>query len=333
MKSKTRCILIIIAAVIVLLAAAAVIAAFGGRHTISKDCIVDGNTDPVSHDGKVYTYNHDLINILCMGVDNNRPLSEDAPLKERGKTDALYLLSINKKTKEVNVVHIPRETMVPVQLYYDEEPKGMQTLQITLQYAYGRDKEEGSLLTSKATSALLKNIPIQRYCVVNFNAIPALNDAVGGVEVTMADHVDKELQKLSPDFRPGNTVLLKGEQSFNYLRFRDISEETSSEERAQRQKVYIKAFEKAMKKAVKSDFKLPYNLYKIMQDNMSTDIGKIEILYLTTLIKDAEFADGVISLPGEMVKGERFQEYYVSDEELEKMIIDTFYCQVDESRY
>ena len=49
------------------------------------------------------------------------------------------------------------------------------------------------------------NIPIDRVCVFNCEAIGVINDAVGGVEVTIEnDFTDESGEVLEPEFYKGN---------------------------------------------------------------------------------------------------------------------------------
>ena len=53
------------------------------------------------------------------------------------------------------------------------------------------------------------NIPIDRVCVFNCEAIGVINDAVGGVEVTIEnDFTDESGEVLEPEFYKGNTLKL-----------------------------------------------------------------------------------------------------------------------------
>ena len=66
------------------------------------------------------------------------------------------------------------------------------------------------------------NIPIDRVCVFNCEAIGVINDAVGGVEVTIEnDFTDESGEVLEPEFYKGNTLKLTGEQAVTFIRERD----------------------------------------------------------------------------------------------------------------
>ncbi|GFI43892.1 biofilm regulatory protein A [Lachnospiraceae bacterium] len=299
---------------------------------LKMDKAIDGEVRPVRYEGKHYRYNEDLINILCLGIDHSNALDQEVLPGDRGQSDAIFLISLNAKTRQMKILNIPRDLMMPINIY---DSKGnfftKRTMQLTLQYAYGNDGDDSCKKTAGLISTLLLDIPIHRYCAVNFNAVPVLNDAVGGVTLQMdSEHVDVELQKLSPMFAPGNTVHLMGERCFEYLHVRDIHTYASCEERAERQKVYIKEYIEAVKKKAKEDPRLLFKLYSILDENMTTDIGKLELLSLPFYLDELDFEASIISIEGKRIQGEIHEEFYANDEELERLVVETFYTLSDE---
>lgn len=299
---------------------------------LKRDKAVEGKAQPVQYEGEHYIYNEDLINILCLGIDHDNALSQDVLPGDRGQSDAIFLVSLNTKTRKMKILNIPRDLMMPVDIYdSDGDFFNTKTMQITLQYAYGTDEDDSCLKTAKSVSALLLGIPIHRYCAINFNAVPALNDAVGGVTVQMdPEHVDAELQKLDPMFAPGNTVHLTAGYSFVYLHVRDIHTFASCEERAERQKQYIKGYIAAVKEKMKTDPRLLSEMYKILNENMTTDIGKIELPSFYFYIDDMDLEDAVVSIEGERILGESHEEFYADEDALERLTVEMFYTKRDE---
>ena len=93
---------------------------------------------------------------------------------------------MNPHNKTVSIITVNRNTMAPVDVY-DEDGiyMGQYVKQITLQHGYGDGKELSCERTVTAVSRLFHNLPINGYVAINMDAIPALNDAVGGVPVTV----------------------------------------------------------------------------------------------------------------------------------------------------
>lgn len=328
-KRRNRRMLIIFMSIIFL--AEVMFVVFYSAIILKKKPVVKGKTDPISYNGEVYTYNHNLVNILCLGVDSYDNLNKKAKQSERGQADAIFLVSIDRQTRKVNIISIPRDTMVPMEIYdRDGKIAGVQSRQITLQYAYGTDETDSCKKMTEKVSEMFHDIPIQRYLAANFNAVNVLNDAVGGVTVTMnPEYVDAQLQAISPEFVPGNTVHLMGEMSFCYLHIRDITAYASAADRLERQKTYIYSYLKQAKKEIKKDPKVLFELYKILGENIATDINGAELVSLSTFLNNMNFNKGsMYTLEGTRVAGEKHEEVYVSDEEYMRILTQVFYNKV-----
>ena len=96
----------------------------------------DSNT--VTWQGKTYKYNQNLSNYLLLGVDKRTPAETRVGKADAGQADALFLLSLNRKTKEMTLITIPRDTMTDVESF-DLEGKslGKSKDHISLSYGYG----------------------------------------------------------------------------------------------------------------------------------------------------------------------------------------------------
>ena len=102
----------------------------------------------------------------------------------------MFLAVMNPHDKSVSIIAINRNAMALVDVY-DEDGvyMGQYTKQITLQHGYGDGMELSCERSVAAVSRLFYNLPISGYAAINMGAIPALNDAVGGVQVTVLDDV------------------------------------------------------------------------------------------------------------------------------------------------
>ncbi len=119
----------------------------------------DSNT--VTWQGKTYKYNQNLSNYLLLGVDKRTPAETRVGKADAGQADALFLLSLNRKTKEMTLISIPRDTMTDVESF-DLEGKslGKSKDHISLSYGYGDGGAESCKLTQEAVSNLFYGLPI-----------------------------------------------------------------------------------------------------------------------------------------------------------------------------
>lgn len=314
------------------------------KASITGENIDGGNISTfVQYEDGRYTYNQDLVNILVLGVDNGLSISREVTPGNLGQTDAIYLVSLNIKTKEIRVLGIPRDTIVPVQIITSEnEPAIEVPLQITLQYAYGNNVKAGAKLSAQAVSTLLGNIPIQDVCVINWNTIAVLNDAIGGVTVTIQDtFTDESGMEVDPEFYKGNTVTLKGEQAELFVRERDCNLYGSAMERVSNQEQYIDGFINQAKKQFHKNVFLPFQMYikMIASDSYYSTLTASEYVYLASQLQGFQISgDDIVTLPGQVEKGmfvadedngyemeTGFEEYHVDEKELQELILNYFY--------
>lgn len=287
-----------------------------------------------------YVFNEDLVTVLVMGIDKETVTTvggQSFTADEEGgfaggQADALFLVLINPHDKNVYVIAINRNAMAEVDVF-DEEGnyQGIFTKQIALQHGYGDGKEESCLRQVKAVSRMFHGIPINAYAAISMDAIPELNDAVGGITVEVLD--DIIYPEYDMDLHQGETVTLYGEKAYWYVRLRNENIFNSNELRLQRQKQYLTAFATESKKQSVADIRVAVNLYKTVHKYMVTDINLSAFTYMATEYLDYDFdIENIYSLKGEVMQGNNFEEFYVDDDALQELIIELFYEPADKSR-
>ena len=277
--------------------------------------------------GKIYRYKEDMINILCMGIDKKTEKMEKAAAEsgEGGQADAIFLLSLNPKGGEMKIFDISRDTMTPID-NYDTEGNliGQGVNHLALAYSYGDGEEKSCEMMSKAVSELLYGLPIQGYVAVNLQAVSKVNDAVGGVEVT----IPEDLTDIAPGFTKDSKIILNGEQAILYIQKRNQKILGGNDLRMQRQKQYMTSFLKAAQKAIKNQPVLPLTLYQELTEQMVTDIGVDQAVYLMTVMLDSKFkSEDIVMLPGKTEKGVYYEEFHIDEDALYDLMIDHFYTE------
>ncbi len=283
----------------------------------------------IIHNGKEYKYREDIVNILCLGIDKDIPMEEKRETGSLGLADAILLVSIDTDRNTLQIISIPRDVILPVTITDDQgNEAGTEEKQLTYQYAYGRTTEQSGKLMVDTVSELLYRVPIQRYCAVNFQAIPLLNDAIGGVDLTVLE----SLEWYAGEFIQGTEIHLEGQMALDYVRQRNESVEGSNLGRMERQKQYITAFLQKAKTVVSQDLTLPVTMYQQLQANMSTDVKAEDITYLVPELLEIPLEEtNMLQIPGESRMGEVYEEYHVNKEELKNLVINTFYEEVKDS--
>ena len=280
----------------------------------------------VTYKGKEYKYNENIINFLCLGIDKDVPIEEKRTGDIEGLADAVLLASVDVEDGLVQLLAIPRDTIVPVKVM-DSQGRfdRNENVQITMQYAYGRTAKESCELMTDTVSNLLFRLPIQRYCSINFEAVPTLNDAIGGVDVDVLEDIYGEHCTLYA----GTTEHLEGYEALDYIRWRDEWVAESSMGRLERQKQYMSNYFNQAKDAVKKDLTLPVKVFQELDANMCTNITVEDITYLVPELLDITLdTENIAMVPGEVVQGEEFEEYHVDDDALKDLVISRYYEEV-----
>ncbi len=277
----------------------------------------------ILYNGKKYEYRRDVMSILVMGIDKKAAVSAGKDAMDGGQADALFLLLTDPEEERIYVVGINRNSMADVDVF-DREGTYSETrmMQIALQHGYGDGLEQSCERQCAAVSRLLRGIPVHAYVALNIAGVPDLNDAIGGVDVTVLEDVSEDGIVL----RAGEERHLSGKEAYVYVMDRDVNVFDSNSLREKRQKQYLSAYASCLKKKLKEDPTAVIGLYSAASDYMVTDIDLSRALYLAGELAGYEFsAANIESLPGRTVQGEVFEEYYLDDEAVRDMIVERFY--------
>lgn len=281
----------------------------------------------IRYQGKIYAYNEDIRTFLIMGIDKDSEVEQAQGGVNGGQADALFLAVMNPHGESLQIIGINRNTMTDVDVY-DEEGAFVTTMpaQIAVQHGFGDGMEESCAYQVKAVSRLFYGLPIHGYAAVNMSAISTINDAVGGVDVTVLEDLTGKDSALVR----GEQVHLMGESAFWYVKYRSTEAFGSSDMRLERQKQYLNALIGTAREAFRKDFTVAVRLYQAVASRMVTDISLDEVLYLAPLLADYTFdGESFYLLRGENVMGEQFEEFYVDEQALYEMVLEIFYEEVE----
>lgn len=294
-----------------------------GQDSVEEDSL----TDTITWKGEKYRYNDHLSNFLFLGIDTREKIETNVGHADAGQSDALYLLSWDRKENTITTISIPRDTITEVEAYGPGgESLGKSQDHISLAYAYGDGSYKSGELAKEAVSTLFFGLNIQGYCAINLDALSILSDSVGGVTVTVPND---SLEEKYPEFKNGSQVTLDGTNTETFVRYRDINVHQSAIARMERQQVFIKAFEEAAKKKIAEDSGYTVKMYSDLEPYMVTNISKDQLLKITQSMTEGK-EDTDWTVPGEAVEGEDHDEYHVDDNALYEKMIETFYKKVSD---
>ena len=82
-----------------------------------EESISQEEDNTIEWNGKRYTYNNNLINILFLGIDHANDIDTSYMPGDAGQADCIMLLSLDKETKEGRILQINRNTMTQIDTY------------------------------------------------------------------------------------------------------------------------------------------------------------------------------------------------------------------------
>jgi len=202
------------------------------------------------------TESSERVNILFLGADARSP-------QDQGYTDSINILSIDKNTKNVSILSIPRDTRVQI--------AGKDVDKINSAYAYG------DINTTVDTVENFLNVRIDYYVLVDFTDFKEMVDTLGGITMNVEPHISAVRPELH-----GKTGVSKltGDEALIYVRFRQDSESEGG-----RMKRHREAISAIIHEALN-----PSNILQApavlnqLRENVKTDIPPLETTVIEKLI-------------------------------------------------
>ncbi|MBK5225822.1 MAG: LCP family protein, partial [Thermoleophilia bacterium] len=163
------------------------------------------------------------VNILFLGSDQ-RP-------GENARADTIMLMRVNGQKKTISQLSIPRDTLVDIPGYGDED-------KINSAYVWG-----GPALMAKTVEGLT-GLPIHHYVELDFSGFPAIVDTLGGVDIDVPKTIDSQypqgLDWTQVHFDAGPQHM-SGERALVYVRVRYSDDDF---QRMGRQQQFVEALQK-----------------------------------------------------------------------------------------
>lgn len=161
----------------------------------------------------------DYRNVAVLGIDARKGESYKGT-----RSDAIIIISLNRKTDDVNLISVMRDTYVPMKSMYGQETWE----KITHAHAYG-----GAVNTCASLNRCL-DLNIEEFIVMDWKSVADTVDQMGGITVRVMPNELRDLNKWGPEtarntnrvWRPmWNTgrVKLDGAQAATYCRIRKTS--------------------------------------------------------------------------------------------------------------
>ena len=280
-----------------------------------------GLDNAIEYNGEEYVLKKNIETLLVLGLDKyDEPIDESGFMNDK-QADFVMLFVIDNATKQCTLLHINRDTMLEVnKLGVAGQKIGSQIQQLALAHTYGSGDKVSCRNTADAVSKLLLNAKINNYMSVTMDAVPLLNDLVGGVEVEILDDftgIDDSLIK-------GEKVKLMGNQALTFVQSRKGVADSSNESRMGRQKQYLEALHAKTQECIKADEKFVVDACVKMSEYMISNCSVTQMQNLFQKISEYEFTS-INYLDGETKAGEKFWEFYPGEESVKSQVVSLFY--------
>ena len=274
--------------------------------------------------GGLYALRDDLETTLLIGVDH---FINGTGQSSYEQADFLVLIAADPRTEEVTAIQFNRDTMTPVD-FLDDDGNYITTLtqQLALAHTYGGSQKRCCENTVNAVSRILRGVPIRHYVSVTMDAIGILNDAVGGVTIT----VPEDMTMVDPELAEGQTVTLHGDQALSFVRARMGVGSGLNTSRMQRQKQYITEFQKQYLAKSAADSGFSTSTLMSVNDYMVSDCTVDQLSALLNTVGGYDLGETIIP-EGQNVYDNAFIEFYLDQAAMQELAMETFYDRVGDA--
>ena len=280
----------------------------------------------VEYDGHIYRRRHNVTTVLLMGIDSRGDSQAGADERGGGQVDFLRLMVLDGKNEEIRQLAIDRDTMAEITILgVLGDAAGTRVDSISLSHYFGDGRKRSCALTRDAVSGLLLGARIDYYVAMNLDGIAVLNDALGGVTVTL----EEDLSSLDPAWVPGVTVTLQGRQAEAFVRSRMTVGDGTNQSRMRRQQQYIDRAAWQMAALSRKDAGFIGELLDALSPYLVTDFSLGELAAEAYAARDYAHPP-VVSLAGEHKIGEDgFMQFWPDETKLREAVLALLFIQVD----
>ena len=270
-------------------------------------------------DGEEYIVN-DTVNYLVVGVDSTGELKSSNGYNNTALNDFMCLVSFDLTNKTYVLIPINRVTMVDIDIIgLAGKPISTRFAQIAYAHTIGDGMEMSFINTKRAVSKVLLGLDIERYIGINMSTVQLINDAIGGVEITL----EEDLTAVHSDWVEGATITLTGDNCLDYIRARMSVSDGTQLSRMRRQQVYIEA---VVQKARTTEYQYSDVKKMILNINkyLCMDVTLMDVTDLMVYVKTFEYK-GIKRIEGTTQVRNNLIEFTPDPDKLKELLKDCFY--------
>ncbi len=275
----------------------------------------------LEYQGQEYVLKDGIETYLIMGLDTFADNSVSDSYNNNQQADFIMLLVVDNEEEKITALHINRDTMADVNILGLNGNK-VDTVkkQIALAHTYGHGGDISCRNTAEALSSLLMNVKINHYFSLHMDAVPKLNDLVGGVTLEVLE----DFSAVDPSLVKGQTVTLSGEQALAYVRGRQSVGDGSNISRMKRQKQYVTALHRQALQCMENDQDFIFEAILDLDGKFVSDRSATQMQQLADKFVAYDLIE-IDMLEGKSQVGSEFMEFYLDEDFMKKTVVDLFY--------
>ena len=275
----------------------------------------------ITRDGVDYFPRQDITVVMVLGIDRYGPMESSNYYRNNGSADSVMLLVFDETEKDCTVLYLNRDTMLNMDvLGVRGEYAGTAYGQLALAHTYGSGLADSCENVKNTLMNFIHGLTIDYYVSMNMDAIPILNDAVGGVTVNVTD----DFSQVNPGITMGE-LTLRGDQVIDYVRTRKDVGDQKNVTRMQRQKEYVDGFLDAlMEQQAGGDVDFALQLYEQLSPYIVTDCSSATLSGMLDRYSDFTL-NGAVTPEGENLIENGHYAFYADEDALDRMILELFY--------
>ena len=327
-KTKRKGVLQILALFLICLLCFAVVRA---QKTMDSDTVIEAGSsihadhsgEYIEYQGQKYPIIRRLSTVLLIGTDNfeeDAAQIDESANRNHNQSDFLVILLFDHDQKTVTPFQFNRDTVCDIP-WLDENGKtgGFHTEHLAFAHTYGTGKSDSCLNTVAAIRKLIFNAPIDHYFAFTMDAVPLMNDLVGGVSIRLTESIPD----LGAEYTRGAKIHLNGASALRFLRYRE-HRGGSNLLRMKRHIQYLNAFTLAAREAVKENQDLAVDAFKLIDPFLCTDLTVNNISEMVNWLCEYEIKKS-ISPSADVIPGEEYYEAYLHEDSLWSCVYEA-YC-------
>ena len=206
-----------------------------------------------------------VLNVLLIGSDASSIDEGRASITDKGNTDVMMLVSIDKVNKKIKLVSFMRDSYT----YMDQFD------------SYGKLNAACANGGAPYLVETIENdykIEIDGYALVDFDSFRDVIDVLGGVQIEVPKYVANFLTNNIDGTFPSGNVVLNGDQALRFVRVR-ATDKDGDVSRVARQRQVVNALIEKAKSASLSEIN---EVFDVILANVRTNIPKKDILSYAT---------------------------------------------------